>query len=537
MTADSTRRAGGAGTVVRRIILFTILYALVVVAAIGLSGLIERAIGTDRTIAGDDAGLARSLAFTLIGVPLAAGLWWWQRRRLADPAERASLVWALYVTAMSLTSLIVATVSLASAAGAGIDGEWRPGELSAAIVWSGIWLWHRQMRRSPATAPARLVALPVELAAFYGLVIGAVGAVDALASLISEALSDVTVLLMASQHWAVPVLQALVWFAIGALVWWWHWFRERARDAPGKFAAVLIVIVVGLAAATTLLSVGTLLYVVLRLLFDSAPVAEVLAPLDTSCAAALVGAIVWVYHAEVIARRPETTRSAGRLVVSGVALIGAASGFGVVVNALLATLGPTLVDENPRALLLGGISALVVGGPAWWLAWRPDRAATDAADPARRVYLVAVFGASAIVALVTLLIIGYRVFEFALGVAGGGGLLEHIRAPLGLLSATAIVFGYHFTIWRHDRARAPRTARREIGRVILVTAGDAAPQAAAIRAATGASVTVWSAADAEALLAERDIPALLESLHALSAARVLVVAEPGGGARVTPLAD
>ena len=93
MTSDSdaVRRtsSGGAGTVVRRIILLLILFALVVIAAIGVSGLIERIVGADRVIAGDDAGLARSLAFTLIGVPLAAVLWWWQRRRLiTDAGER-----------------------------------------------------------------------------------------------------------------------------------------------------------------------------------------------------------------------------------------------------------------------------------------------------------------------------------------------------------------------------------------------------------------------------------------------------------------
>ena len=62
-----------------------------------------------------------------------------------------------------------------------------------------------------------------------------------------------------------------MWCAIGALVWWWHWFRERAKDAPGAFAAVLLVIVVGAAAATTLFAIGTALFVVLRLLFDTRP--------------------------------------------------------------------------------------------------------------------------------------------------------------------------------------------------------------------------------------------------------------------------
>src|SRR4029079_3925417 len=99
------------------------------------------------------------------------------------PGERACLVWSLYLTAMSLTSLITATVAFATVANAGIDGVWRPGDLSAALVWSCAWVWHRHMRSSAAPAPTRLRALPIELSALYGLVIGAVGAGQALASL------------------------------------------------------------------------------------------------------------------------------------------------------------------------------------------------------------------------------------------------------------------------------------------------------------------------------------------------------------------
>lgn len=540
MTSDSG--AGRAGTVVRRIILFAILYALVVIAAIGLSGLLERVIGASRVLAADDAGLARSLAFTFIGAPVAGALWWWERRKLADPAERASLVWALYLTAATLTSLIVSTASLAAAAVGGIDGEWRPGDLSAGVVWAAVWIWHRHMRRSAATAPARLSDLPVELSALYGLVVAASGAITAIAVLLSEALTGVVPVLVDSRPWVVPVLQALVWGVVGALVWWWHWFRERAKDAQGSFALVLLVSVVGAATATTLFALGTALFVLLRVLFDTDPVAEIVAPLDTAIAAALIGALVWVYHARVLVGRSAKARGAARLVISAVALIGAASGFGVVVNALLATLGPTLVDDDPRTLLLGGISALVIGAPVWWVTWRPAQELTDedAADPARRVYLVVVFGVSALVAIVTLLIIGYRVFELLLDAGGRAGLVERIRAPFGLLSATAVVFGYHFSIWRRSRGIAASTAAARqpaIARIVLVAGGDTGDLAARLRAETGAAVTAWHAADDDALLGDEDVPALLASLAGLSAPRVLVVAEPGGGARVVPLAD
>ena len=62
--------AGSAQPTVRRLIVYTLLFALVVVTAIGLSGLLGRLLGAGTVlVAGDVAGLARSLAFTLIGGP------------------------------------------------------------------------------------------------------------------------------------------------------------------------------------------------------------------------------------------------------------------------------------------------------------------------------------------------------------------------------------------------------------------------------------------------------------------------------------
>jgi hypothetical protein len=532
---------GGAQSVVRRIVVFVILAVLVVIAANGLSGLLERAIGAGQTIATDDSGLALSLAFALIGTPLAGVLWWWERRRLTvDPAERASLVWSLYLIALTLISLIISATALATAAGAAIDGDFLPGELSTGIVFLGVWVWHRHMRRSAVTAPTRLADVPVSLSALFGLIVAVFGAIAAVAAPISEALAAWSSGAVSSQFWVVATLQALVWCVLGALIWWWHWFRENARTAPGAFASVLLVIVVGAAAATTLFAVGTILFVLLRLLLDTDPFVQTVAPLDVAIAAALIGGIVWVFHAQALAGRSVRARDAGRLVVSAVALIGAASGFGVIVNALLATFADRLVDDDPRTLLLGGISALVVGLPVWWWAWRPAHRVTpdEAADPARRVYLIAVFGASAAVAIVTVLIIGYRLFEFGLDGGATGGLVERVRGPLGLLSATAVVFAYHFAIWRRDRAiAAPLAPRQTIGRLIVVTGGDAAELAAVLHTSTGAAVSVWRTADGGIPLTAEDLPAVLSQLSGVSARRVMVIGEPGGGARVVALAD
>jgi len=194
----------------------------------------------------------------------------------------------------------------------------------------------------------------------------------------------------------------------------------------------------------------------------------------------------------------------------------------------------------------------------------PHRRADSAevAYPGRRVYLVAVFGVSAVVALVALLIVGFRVFEFSLDASTGAGLIDRVRAPFGLLTATLLVFGYHFAVWRHDRsviATEGLVPERRIGRVILVSAGDATAIERAVRAATGASVTVWKRSEPQAEpdpevhgapgaeppgagavaggAAHPDASDVASAFEGVSGKRVLVLAGPGERLEVVPLAD
>lgn len=534
--------AGRAQSAVRRIIVLVLLFALVTVAAIGLSGLLTRVLDPGSALVTDDAGLARGLAFTFIAGPLAGVLWWWEHRRLREPAERASLVWALYLVAMSLVALVTATIGAASAISEGLDGRWDASSACVALVWAGVWIWHRRMRRSAATAPTRLVEVTPAIGTLYGLVVATIGSIGALAAIVAAGLEVFLPVVVSTRPWLLTVGQALTWAVIGTAVWWWHWTRERGREAHGGFASVLLVLTVAASAALTLFAVGTLLFVVLQLVFGTGSVAAIVRPLDTALASALVGGIVWTAQSRILAARPRAVRRSGRLLLSAVALVGAASGLGVVVNALLATVVAPLVDNDPRTLLLGGLSALAVGLPVWWIAWNPTRSVPpeEAALPARRVYLIAIFGASAVVAVVTLLLIGFRVFQFVLGPAEAGGFVERIRAPFGLLIATAVVFAYHFAVWRSDR-RAARdiVPRQTIGRVLLVTGGEASGLVTAVRAETGAQVTTMRASTPGEVLAlgEDDAPAVLDALRGLAARRVLVVAAPGGGIRAVPLED
>lgn len=526
----------GAQSTLRRIVVSTLLLVLVVLAATGVSGLLARLLETRPDVVDDPGGLALSLAFALIAGPLAVLLWWFLWRRLDEP-DRSSVAWGVTLSAISVVALVTATAALLGALADLVGGTWSPAALATGITWLVVWLLHRRVWAHPRTSPLRLTAVPVALGAAYGLVVGATGAIRALQAVVGEAI------LPAVAHvgtpWWQSALQALVWALGGALIWWWHWLRDRAVALHGGFPDVVLMLtgVLG-GAAAAVGGLGSALYVGLRAAFDGeAPARQLLETLPLAVAAASVGAVVWRYHRRIAAERSPVTGGAAHLVEAGLGLVAAASGVGVVVNALLATLATPLAGSDARPLLLGGLASLAVGAPLWWVAWRPRHPAPDVRAAGRRVYLVAVFGVSAVVALVALLVVGYRLFEVALDGAGGG-LVERIRAPFGLLVATALVAGYHFTVWRRDRAAGPEVGRdRTIDRVVLVAGGGLAPLARAIEASIGAVVTPWARADLDAEVGQVQPTAVVAALQGVVARRVLVVVGPGDRVEVVPLAD
>lgn len=551
-----TAPAGSAQLTLRRLILYVLLFALVIIAAIGLSGLLERLFTTEAVLASTDvAGLSRSLAFTLIGGPLAALLWWFVWKRLDDPAERASAGWGVYLAAVYAVSLIVSATSLLGMVASFIgrqEPQWHT-LLSSGLVWAAILIWHRWMWRHPVKQPIDLDDIPAVIGWVFGLLMGAIAAITVLGGLLDVAIRGFVSLTPAAESWWQPLLRALVWAVGGGLIWWWHWYRGGGRKLQTTLVDVAL-IGAGIFAAgiTALVGAGVALFVLLRLAFDATgPLNELLAPLGPAIAALAIGALVWRYHRVSGNARSVATRRAGLLVTAGVALAAAASGIGVVINAALAMAVSPLAGGGTRTLLLGGLSSLVVGGPVWWRAWQPAKQPRTAAaiPPGRRIYLTVFFGVSAVVALIALLVIGYRLFEFLLGDVSGGSLLDRVRAPLGLLIAAGFVAAYHFALWRRERVllaavapAAPPAGTLE--HVVLVTSEMPGPLVKAITDATGARVTVWKRADAgrgpAASAGGRNgepEPAaqLVSALAGVTAANVLVVTGQGARIEVIPL--
>lgn len=546
MSASSTAPAigttpatGGVHTV-RRVITYLLLIIMVIIAATGLTGLLERllTINSASVVYDDNYGLAQSLAAALIAGPLAALLWWLTWRTPAMVRDRASVAWPLYLIIMSTAALLTFTIGLFTWCADLIGGVGQPSGLAAPLVWGLVWLWHYWMWRHPTKGPTRLPGVAPAIASLIGLTFAIGGLTFALASLIDRSVDLIgSVTVVGDPAWQ-SIAQSLVWAAGGGLLWWWHWFRGGVRDQTTGFANVLLVYIAGFASlALFAFGVTLTLATVLELVTRSPdPLAITLDPLGISIASAAFGALAFVYHARIVASHAAVIGSATRLVSSGASLAVAATGVGVTVNSLLATLAHPIIEYSIRNLLLGGISALIVGGVLWWALWRPQRASAPerVATPGRRVYLVVIFGVSALVALITLLVIGFQLFSYLLDGTGGDSFIERSRQALGLLFATVLVASYHFAIWRRDVASAvTHESVRRIERVTLVTSGGGSDLVDAIRAATGARVTVLRRTDT--VEGAPGTEAVVAALDGVEAHHVLVVAGAMAKLEVIPL--
>lgn len=544
MIAVGAQRAPGGIHTLRRVIMLLLLAILVSVAASGITGLLHLVLETDPVL--DDSGfrLAQGIASVIIAAPLGALVYWLTRRWLISFNDRHSVLWPVYLAAFGTVALLIAVFGLIPAAARGIAGVWEPSSFAIGIVWLAIWAWHAWMWRTPSHAPSRLPDVGPSLGVLVGVGVTVTGAIGALSHLFGHALRGSEATLAGTTAWWIPVLQQLVWVAVGSLLWWWHWRRVGIRDSDAVFARFILVIIAGLiAVGTTLGGLASAIYSLASLAFGiGGPVLAVpghdplIDQLATSVAAAAVGSILWAQHRRPIAAAAVPVRWSARLVASGVALAFAASGLGVIVNAVLAATVDRLAGDE-RSLLFGGLSALLVGAVAWWLLWRPtdatavdsDAAGSWASFPGRRAYLVVIFGVSALTAVITLLVIAYGVLESLLGVPWSGSVIESIRAPLGLLTATALVAVYHFVVWRRTPTAPPAEAGPRIDHITLVASGDTRALASSLRAATGASVTVWHprqdiGTGTASGTSSPDAATVVEAVAAVEAPHVLVLA-------------
>lgn len=519
---------------VRQAFQYLLLLGLVVVTAIGIGGLLAAAFAQGTTIAVSDSSIARSVAFTLVGLPLLAGVALWTRRTFAaDPAESRSPAWLLYLAAAELLALVVALVAVHATASwlVGLQ-EFEPDAAAIAVVWSAVWGGHRLLASrvdprllQPQHLGGSLITLGLSLA---GLGVLLTGALETWFGL------DGTVLAATGHRPALEGALTLLLAGAGWVLYWWRSARRSERN-PLWLAYVLLA---GIAAAlvVTLVAGSLALHRVLVWLVgdpSTDDASRYFDPMPATVAAVVVGLVSLAHHHAVLAEGVRPGRSeVDRVHDYGLAAIGlgaAATGTTIVVVAIVEAVADPDVISGSGAVntLLAALTLLAVGAPVWWLHWRRCQAAVGAShdevtSPTRRLYLFSLLGVASLAAVVALLAGTWILIDRLLGSAGALEALRAIRYPIGILVTAAALAAYHWAVYLRERGTA--SERRGPRFVLLLGVADA-PTAGAVARHTGAQTWAWTRTDAGEVV--RPVAELLAVLASASTPEVVVLVEDG----------
>lgn len=528
------------GASIRRFFQYLLLYVLTVLAVIGVADLLGRAVGA-RPAAADEGELARVLAFAILGVPMAAGVAAWTRRELRrDPGERASVAWALYLTAASLTALGVAAAEAQQGLAAAFAARADAVPLVRALVWLSLWTAHVVLGERTLTASARAPHLAA--GSLVGLVLTVTGLVQLGGTAGRLALDTGRTVV------AQDVANAGALAVVGALVWVAYWWARYRRAAPGPlWLAYVLPVGVGGSFVVALTGAAVALAAVGVWFLgepDETTAAAHFAGVPGAGSAVVVGLATWWYHRRVFAHaappgRTEVTRAHEHL-MAGIALVTATLGVVIGLRAVGDVVSGTALDPPVNTFLVAA-TLLLVGTPVWWGFWgraqrarraRPDE---EARSVTRRVYLFLLFGVGAVVGVVAVLAGGFTTIEAGLRGDLGRSTLTDLGTPLALLLTAAAVSGYHWAVYREDRAltadRAPAVAVPAYPRDVLLLGPDDDTLVRSVHD-TGARVELWVRPSEPGHGATWDVPTVLDLLARHPGGAVAVVLGDAGASMV-----
>jgi hypothetical protein len=490
----------GGATSVRLFFQYLLLFGLVVVVAIGVSGLLGRALES-RPFAQDDLALARNLAFVAVGTPLLALVTWWSWRRVvAEPAERTTVALAFTVLLAGVVSLVMVMTSAHAVLVwlFGADYVSRT-PLATLLTWglvlAAVW-WVSTIIAPPVLRLYHLVG------SLFGLATAAAGAVGLGGDLLSRAVFGDN-----PDRYAMDLWSALASVLVGLPVWavyWWARARSAERDTP--WLAYVILAGVGGGFVTALVAFSTALATTGIWLFGepTVDVAEIhFSDLPAEAAAVVVGLLVWWYHRTVLREAGTTARSrVQRLyeyLMAGIALVAAAVGLTFLVAAGIEAAVGSRVEPTRGSVantLVVAATVLLVGLPVWALFWRRvqlarrDDPVAECGSTVRRTYLALLVGIGAVAAVVAAITGAYRLFQDAVTSTVDSMTLQSMRFPIGIvLAAGAVGVGNTVQLYR-DRRVLPAPHPNRARWVLLV--GPADPDLArAVAHATGARVQHW----------------------------------------------
>lgn len=532
------------GHSVRRFFQYLLLYGLIVVSAVGLSGLLGRALGQSTLIAGDQTDLARNLSFTVVGIPLYLALAMWTRRKFVEePSETKSFGWGFYLTMTCLTSLSVGMFALHDMVSWAVRAnDYRGPALARLIVWGVVWgtHWWVHLRLTPAgnTRAHHLL----------GSVIGLGTVVVGLDQLISTSIQrlwnfggDVTLL----SH-GDSVLKSAVTLIVGVPVWFLYWIKNYSKTIRDPvWLAYVLLVGVGSGLVMAIVSASTVLYSALVWFVGdpgSAGATTHFRDMPAAFGAFCVGMIVWWYHHAVLEEDRKTTRTEVQRIyeylMSGIGLLAAAGGLAMILVALVESLTSTSViaGSGAKNTLLAAVTLLIVGSPVWWIFWHGIQSAIskfsikEQASPARRVYLFILFGLGGIVAVITLLVGVFFLFDDIFKGNFGLETFRRIRFALSILVTTGAIAGYHWLIYRSEKDSSG--LGNQGPRFVLLVGPKDAELLHAVSDYTGGRVQTWRRNDdQEAAWSQVEVMKILEE----SKDEAIILIADSKGLRTIPI--
>jgi hypothetical protein len=461
ISASSSK--GQSSSPLRSFFQFGVLFALLIIVANGVAGLLGRLINPSSLVLADDSSLARNLSFVVVGLPLLIGIGLWTRKGFrADPHLAKEPLTAFFVLLATMTSLLMALTSTTSALHNIVSDQRLNGQsLANAIVWILVWagLW----RLHTAIIPAENSHLHHIAGSLVGYIASVIGLISVIASVIAQlaGLNDASLISSGTTN----IQNALISFAVGALVWIHYWVRTASKETQDTLWLTYVLIVgVGSGLVMAVVAASTSLYTTAVWFIgdpNSAVARTHFAGTPGAFGTVAVGLLAWWYHKSLLpksAKRTEVNR-VYEYIISGISLIASAVGLSMILIAALEALFSNDVIVGGSALnsFLAAGTLVIVGAPIWVLYWRgiqhqvrlsPE---VELASPTRRIYLFLLFGIGGVAAIISLLIGVYQLFNDAFSSGIGTNTVRDMRAAIGVLVSTAIVAVYHWAIYRHER--------------------------------------------------------------------------------------
>lgn len=533
----SSRSKGDRGAALRRFFQYGMLFLLTAAAATGLSGLFS--------FADAETGYrAFMLSCVIVGAPgLALAALRVRRTLRAEGGEAPG--WEVYLTVSELAGLLTAGGGCIVWLFRLLEGRFDSAPFAVALVWGMVWLFHHM------TAARRVRSVRLEWGVILGSLAGLAAAAGFGVALLESVLQRGYDAVWGGRVLAGgegAVLESAAGLAVSGAVWMRYWLRlgRSGERTPLWRGYVMLAGVVG-GLITGLAGVWNLTYRILDWLAGGSvhPAGVHFSELPLALAMAAVGGGLWRYHRSVFRSAPDPVRTEVDRVydytVAGVGLLAAAGGAAAVLAASIeAFTSPRFLypASYDRSALIAAAAVLAVGGPLWQRGWssiQRRRAADPGPElrsPNRRIYLVCLFGAGGLTALVSLLVLVYDVLVSVMEQTLDAYTLYTMRWPLALTAVVGLTAAYHRAVRRADLAEAPGAdpppaePGRRVRSVVLLGGPDGGAAARMVRERTGADVQVWERADAERrpFTAEEVIAAMDSAEHP----KLLIVARPEG---------